>query len=62
MGLLTDPGATKNLGAKIEKFGDKLGALAFVAGLVWLGAQLCGVKYCILLSLPSFETFLNFFF
>ena len=39
MGILTDPGATKNLAAKIEKFGDKLGSLAFLAGLVWLVLQ-----------------------
>ena len=39
MGILTDPGATKNLAAKIEKFGDKLGTLAFLAGLVWLVLQ-----------------------
>ena len=41
MGLLTDPGATKNLSAKIDKFGDKLGALGFIAGLAWLVAQSC---------------------
>ena len=41
MGLLTDPGATKNLSSKIDKFGDKLGAVSFVAGLAWLVAQSC---------------------
>ena len=39
MGLLTDPGATKNLSDKIEKFGKKIGYLGYFAGLVWLVAQ-----------------------
>ena len=43
MGLLTDPGATKSLATKIDKFGDKLGALGFLAGCVWLVLQSCSV-------------------
>ena len=39
MGLLTDPAATKELAAKIEKYSDKLGKLGFIAGIIWLILQ-----------------------
>lgn len=39
MGLLTDPAATKNIAEKINKFGQKLGFLGYVAGIFWLFAQ-----------------------
>ena len=51
MGLLTDPGATKSLATKIDKFGDKLGALGFFAGCVWLVLQSCSVGIIFILTL-----------
>ncbi|CBY37989.1 unnamed protein product, partial [Oikopleura dioica] len=39
MGLLTDPSSTKEIGAKIEKFGSKLSILGFLCGVGWLVMQ-----------------------
>ncbi|CAG5111732.1 Oidioi.mRNA.OKI2018_I69.chr2.g6007.t2.cds [Oikopleura dioica] len=39
MGLLTDPSSTKDIGAKINKFGSKLSTLGFLCGIGWLAMQ-----------------------